>query len=604
MVQAIRDFYTPQNCGVYKMIGEKNQVLYIGKAKNLRSRLLSYCNLENLSDRIKVMISKVIKIEVFITENEIEAFLLEAQLIKSLSPTYNILLKDGKSYPYIVISKHDYPRITKYRGRLKNDKFYYYGPFPSATAVNSTIKSLQALFLLRGCKDEIFHTIKKPCFQYQLSLCSAPCVNKITKENYGMLVTQAKNALLGKNREMEKKLYSLMIKYSREERYDLAALYKGRLEFLKHIQTKVTDFSFIKNADFLNIAREGNSACIHVLSFRDQCNYGSIPYFIENCDGHSDYDIFSTFLAGLYNKVDTPMQIYVPTCISKIDVIEQALCKTAQKSIKVLHAKTKKERDLLKSLYNNSLSSLIQKLTNYKSNLNNLEGIAQIFSLKHIPKRVEIYDNSHISGGQQVGVMVVAGKEGFLKNEYRRFTVPSGGNDYKMMKEMLIKRFSGNIKNIMPDFLLIDGGPGHISLVDNILKTFQINIPFACIAKRDAESERFYMPNREEFTLPSDNRVMLYLQLLRNEAHRFAITSHRKKRSQEFLVSQLDKIPGIGQKRKKELMLNFGSIENIKKASLTEIQKVPGINKQLAETVHCFLNNDSSIIKNSHSLQS
>ncbi|MBV0900054.1 MAG: excinuclease ABC subunit UvrC [Wolbachia endosymbiont of Fragariocoptes setiger] len=596
MVQAIRDFSPPQNCGVYKMIGEKNRVLYIGKAKNLRSRLFSYCNLENLSERIKVMLSKVVKIEIFITENEIEAFLLEAQLIKSLSPTYNILLKDGKSYPYIVISKHDYPRIAKYRGRLKGDKFYYYGPFPSATAVNSTIKSLQALFSLRGCKDEIFHTVKKPCFQYQLSLCSAPCVNKITKENYGALVKQAKNTLLGKNREVEKKLHFLMQRYSREERYDLAALYKERLEFLKQIQTKVTDFYCTKDADFLNIAREGNSACIHVLSFRDQCNYGSIPYFIENCEGHSDDEIFSTFLADLYNKVDYPMQIYVPTCISQIDIIEQALCKTAQKSIKVLYANTGKERDLLKSIYNNSLHSLKQKLIQCKSNLDKLEGIAKIFSLKYTPNRIEIYDNSHISGGQQVGVMVVAGKDGFLKNEYRKFTVPSGGNDYKMMKEMLIKRFSGSIKDVMPDFLLIDGGPGHVSLVDSIFRTFQVNIPFACIAKRDEESERFYMPNREEFTLPSDNSGMLYLQLLRNEAHRFAITSHRKKRSKTFLVSQLDKIPGIGQKRKRELMLNFGSIENIKKASLTEIQKVLGVDKQLAETVHCFLKNDSSII--------
>ncbi|APR98197.1 excinuclease ABC subunit UvrC [Wolbachia endosymbiont of Folsomia candida] len=592
-VQAIEEQIklSPQSCGVYKMIGDKNKALYVGKAKKLKSRLSSYLQFENLSERIRVMLSQVIKVEIFITENEIEALLLESQLIKSLKPTYNIVLTDGKSYPYITISKHVYPRIAKYRGKFKKDEFYYYGPFPSAAAVKNTILSLQKAFLLRVCSDQYFSSTKRPCIEYQIKRCSAPCVNKITKEDYCQSMKQAQDTLLGRNKEVQKQLLSTMEKCSSEMNYELAAVYRDRVKFLQQIQMKAVDFSFEEDADFFSIAREEDLACINVLSFRNKCNYGSVPYFVENCGDHSNNEILSTFLVNLYNPINIPQdKIYVPDFVTDNEIIEQALQKITHKSIKVLHTKSNEERDLLKFVYNNSQHSLEQKLIEYKNNLEKLEDLSKIFSLSNIPKRIEVYDNSHISGNQQVGVMVVAGQEGLLKSEYRKFTIKEeiSADDYKMMKEVLTRRFSGKIKDIIPDFLLIDGGPGHVSIVQDVLQTLNINVPFACMAKgpdRNTGNERFYMPNREEFSLENDSKVMLYLQSLRNEAHRFAITTHRKKRDKQFIVSSLSKIPGIGNKRKKALMSYFGSVENMSKASLAEIQNVSGISKGLAEII-------------------
>ncbi|MDR2977988.1 MAG: excinuclease ABC subunit UvrC [Rickettsiales bacterium] len=592
-VQAIKKQIelSPQSCGVYKMIGDKDKVLYVGKAKNLKSRLSSYLRYENLSERIKVMLSQVVEIKTFLTENEVDALLLEAQLIKSLKPSYNIVLKDGKSYPYITISKHDYPRIARYRGKFKKDEFHYYGPFPSADAVKQTILSLQKAFLLRVCSDRYFSSTKRPCLEYQVKRCSAPCVNKITKGDYCQSVKQARDTLLGRNKEVKEQLLSTMRKCSSEKNYELAAVYRDRIKFLEQIQMQRTDFSFEKDADFFSIVREEDLACIGVLSFRNKDNYGSTPYFVENCNDHPDDEILSTFLINLYNSANIPpAQIYVPGFVTGKGIVEQALCNVTQKPIKVLHAKNKKEHSLLQFVYDNSRHSLEQKLTDYKNSLEKLEGLGKVFLLPNVPKRIEVYDNSHTSGNQQVGVMIVAGQEGFLKSEYRKFTIKEeiSGDDYKMMRKVLTRRFSGKIKNIIPDFLLIDGGPGHVSMVKNVLEILNINVPFACMAKgpyRNAGNERFYMPGGEEFTLANDSKVMLYLQSLRNEAHRFAVASHRKKRDKQLFVSPLSKITGIGNKRKNALMSHFGSVENISKASLAEIQNVARISKELAKAV-------------------
>ncbi|NUY39737.1 excinuclease ABC subunit UvrC [Wolbachia endosymbiont of Litomosoides brasiliensis] len=598
-VQAIKKQIelSPQSCGVYQMIGDKDKVLYVGKAKNLKSRLSNYLRYENLSERIKFMLSQVIKVEIFITKNEIDALLLEARLIKSLKPSYNIVLKDGRSYPYIAISKYDYPRIAQYRGKFKKDEFHYYGPFISASAVKQTILSLQKAFLLRACSDRYFSLTKRPCIEYQIKRCSAPCVGKITKDDYRQSVKQARDTLLGRNEKVKKQLSSTMEKCSKEENYKLAAVYRDRLKFLEQIQMQPMDFSFEQDADFFSIARKEDLACIGILSFRNKDNYGSTPYFVENCSDYPDDEILSTFLINLYNSANIPpTQIYIPDFVAGEEIVEQALRNVAQKSIKVLHAKSKKECNLLKFVYDNSQHSLEQKLTDYKNNLEKLEELSKVFLLPNIPRRVEVYDNSHTSGNQQVGVMIVAKKEGFLKSEYRKFTIKEEilGDDYKMMREVLTRRFSGNIRDVIPDFLLIDGGPGHISIVQNVLNTLNINVPFACIAKgsyRNAGNERFYMPNREDFTLKNDSKVMLYLQSLRNEAHRFAITSHRKKRDKQFFTSPLSKITGIGNKRKNALMYHFGSIENISKAPLAEIQSIARISKGLAEVILKHVNN-------------
>ncbi|MCM1001456.1 MAG: excinuclease ABC subunit C, partial [Wolbachia endosymbiont of Melophagus ovinus] len=331
--------------------------------------------------------------------------------------------------------------------------------------------------------------------------------------------------------------------------------------------------------------------------FRNKENRGSVSYFAENCGDYPNDEILSTVLINFYNPANAlPAQIYVPDFITDKEIIEQALYKVAQKPVKVLHAKNKKEHGLLKFIYNNSQHSLEQRLADYKNNLEKLEGLSKVFSLPNVPKRIEVYDNSHISGNQQVGVMVVAGQEGFLKSEYRKFNIKGeiSGDDYKMMREVLTRRFSGKIKDIIPDFLLIDGGPGHVSIVKNVLDILNINVPFACMAKgpyRNAGNERFYMPGREEFTLANDSKVMLYLQSLRNEAHRFAVASHRKKRDKQLFVSPLSKITGIGNKRKNALMSHFGSVENISKAPLAEIQNAARISKELAKAVLKHLNN-------------
>ncbi|QKX02090.1 excinuclease ABC subunit UvrC [Wolbachia endosymbiont of Dirofilaria (Dirofilaria) immitis] len=545
-VQAIKKQIelSTQSCGVYKMTGEEGKVLYVGKAKNLKSRLSNYLRFGNLSKRVKVMLSQTIKIETFLTKNEIEALLLEARLIKSLKPTYNVMLKDGKSYPYIAISKHDYPSIAQHRGKLKKGEFYYYGPFTSAIAVKQTILSLQKTFLLRVCSDKKFSLTKRPCFEHYVRRCSAPCIGKITKDDYYQSVKQARDTLLGRNNKVEEQLLFTMKKYSNEQNYELAAVYRDRIRLLKQIQMQPMDFSFEKDADFFSIVRKENLVCINMLSFRNKENYGSSSYFAENCnDNHSDDEILSAFLINLYNFADvTPVQIYIPDFITNKKIIEQALCKVTRKPIKVFHAKSGKERDLLEFVFNNSRYSLEQKLIDCKGSLEKLEKLSEVFSLPNIPKRIEIYDNSHISGSHQIGVMVVAGQEGFLKSEYRKFAIKGevSSDDYKMMREVLIRRFSGEIKDIIPDFLLIDGGPGHVSAVQNVLQILRIDVPFACMAKgscRSAGNEKFYMLGREEFSLANDSKTMLYLQLLRNEAHRFAIASHRKKRDKQFIVS-------------------------------------------------------------------
>ncbi|MDG7056058.1 MAG: excinuclease ABC subunit UvrC [Wolbachia endosymbiont of Meromenopon meropis] len=592
-IQAIKKLIksSPQSCGVYKMIGDKDKVLYVGKAKNLKLRLSSYLRLESLSERIKVMLSQVLRIETFLTKNEVDALLFEVQLIKSLKPPYNIVFKDGKSYPYITISKHDYPRIVRYRGKFKKDGFHYYGPFLSSDSVKQTILSLQKAFLLRICSDRYFALAKRPCLEYQVKRCSAPCINKITKDDYYQSVKQARDTLLGRDKKVKEQLLFKMKKYSSEKNYELAAVCRDRIKFLEEIQTQRTDFSFEKDADFFGVVCEGDLACIGVLSFRDKDNYGSTPYFVENCNIYSDNEILSTFLINLYNLSNIPpAQIYVPDFVTDEEIIERAINNVTQKSIKVCYAKNEKEHNLLKFVRDNCRHSLKQKLIDSKNILEKLEELSKVFLLSSVPKRIEVYDNSHISGNYQVGVMIVVGQEGFLKNEYKKFTIKEKilGDDYKMMKEVLMRRFSGKIKHIIPDFLLIDGGAGHVSVVRNVLKTLNVNIPFACMSKglyRNAGNEKFYMPNRKEFTLKNDSKVMLYLQLLRNEAHRFALTLHRKKRDKQIFTSQLGKIAGIGNKRENALISHFGSIKNISNASLDEIQNIAKISKQLAKSV-------------------
>lgn len=585
---------SPHKCGVYKMLGVNGNFLYIGKARNLNARLSDYLRIDTLSQRIRTMITQVAKVEVIVTQNEVEALLLEAQLIKALKPRYNIMLKDDKSYPYIAISQHAYPRISKYRGHLK-DGCYYYGPFPSVSAVNNAIISICKTFLLRTCSDKNFSSRVRPCIEYQIKRCSAPCVKKISQMDYVSSVKQAQKTLSGKNKEVQTQLLAAMKQHSENMNYELAAVLRDRLRSLQAIQMKTVDFYFPEDADFIGLAKEMDSFCIQVLSFRNGCNYSSTPYFFCECNSITDNEVLTAFIMQFY-KANIPNKIFTHLDINELDVASQALSKIAGYQVKVLCAKSDAERGLLEFADNNAKQTLVSKSLTSMEILEKLKGIARVFSLSSIPERIEVYDNSHISGNQQVGVMIVAGRDGFLRNEYRKFSINTDkkSDDYAMIEEVLKRRFFGKIKDVIPDLLLIDGGPGHLSVVSGILKKLQLNVPFVCMAKgpdRNAGCERFYMLDREAFTLKKDDKIMLYLQLLRNEAHRFAITTHRKKRGKLFMLSQLNKVPGIGKSRKKALISYFGSVQAIKDASLLDIKNVPGIDEKLANIIFNYLSN-------------
>ncbi|WP_339045536.1 excinuclease ABC subunit UvrC [Candidatus Mesenet endosymbiont of Agriotes lineatus] len=586
---------SPQKCGIYKMLDVNGNFLYIGKAKNLNARLSDYLRTNTLAQRIKAMITQVAKIEVIVTQNEAEALLLEAQLIKALKPHYNIMLKDDKSYPYIAISQHEYPRISKYRGHLK-DGYYYYGPFPSVSAVNNAIISICKTFLLRTCSDRNFSSRARPCIEYQIKRCSAPCVQKISQTNYINSVKQAQKTLSGRSKEVQMQLLTAMKQHSKNMNYELAAMLRDRLRSLQAIQMKTIDFCFPEDADFIGIAEKPDSFCVQVLSFRNGYHYSSTPYFLHKYNNVTSNEILTTFIMQFY-KANIPNKIFTHLDVSELNVVSQALSKIAGHQVEVLCAKSDAELELLEFANNNAKQTLVSKSLTSTEILEKLKGVARVFSLSYIPERIEVYDNSHISGNQQVGVMIVAGRDGFLRNEYRKFSINTSkkSDDYAMIEEVLKRRFSGKIKDVVPDLLLIDGGPGHLSIVSNILKKLQLNIPFFCMAKgpnRNAGCENFYMLNKGTFTLKKDDKIMLYLQLLRNEAHRFAITAHRKKRDKLFMLSQLNEVPGIGRSRKKALLSYFGSMQAIKNASLLDIKNVPGINEKLAQIIFDYLSNN------------
>ncbi|WP_339047574.1 excinuclease ABC subunit UvrC [Candidatus Mesenet endosymbiont of Phosphuga atrata] len=586
---------SPQKCGIYKMLDVHGNFLYIGKARNLNIRLADYLRTNTLARRIRNMIAQIANIEIIVTQNEAEALLLEAQLIKALKPRYNIMLKDDKSYPYIAISQHEYPRISKYRGHLK-DGYYYYGPFPSVSAVNNVIISICKTFLLRTCSDRNFSSRARPCIEYQIKRCSAPCVQKISQMNYISSVKQAQKTLSGRSKEVQTQLLTAMKQHSKNMNYELAAVLRDRLRSLQAIQMKIIDFCFPEDADFIGIAEKLDSFCVQVLSFRNGYNYNSTPYFLYENNNVTGDEILTAFIMQFY-KINIPNKIFTHLSVNEPDVMSQALSKIAGHQVEVLCAKNDAELKLLEFANNNAEQTLISKSLTSTETLEKLKGIVRVFSLSYIPERIEVYDNSHISGNQQIGVMIVAGKDGFLKNEYRKFSINTSkkSDDYAMIEEVLKRRFSGKIKNVAPDLLLIDGGPGHLSVVSNTLKKLQLNIPFVCMAKghdRNAGCENFYMLNRGAFTLKKDDKIMLYLQFLRNEAHRFAITTHRKKRDKLFILSQLNKVPGIGKSRKKALLSYFGSVQAIKDASLLDIKNVPGINAKLAKIIFDYLSNN------------
>lgn len=608
-VEVIKEFLkiAPTQAGIYRMIDQNEKVLYIGKAKNLAKRIINYTQLDRLSNRIKTMVSYVTQVEVITTDTEAEALLLEASLIRSTQPRYNILLRDDKSFPYILINEeHQYYRLTKHRGK-KNFKGKYFGPFASVKSVNETISLLQKIFKLRSCSDSYFVSRKKPCMLYQIKRCSAPCVGKITIDAYQELVTETKDFLSGKTIKLQENLSKLMQDASELEEYELAATYRDRIKALSNIQAKQTFSNVnIDDADVIAAYEESGDYCIQAFFFRGGKNYGNKPFFPIHTEDSDPKEVISAFIGQFYQTKYPPKEIIINHEIYNKSAIEQALASIVDHRVKIVNPKAGGKLQLIKFAENNAKEALKTRANSLVKQQQLLSLVKDLFSLADIPHKIEVYDNSHIMGKHAIGAMIVATKSGFDKNSYRRFNMDKithsfikGGDDYAMLKEMLKRRFMRLKKEcptyqagVWPDFLLIDGGVGHLSTVEAILKELDINVKYACIAKgpdRNAGREYFYQPNKEAFTLSSSEPVMRYLQILRDEAHRFAIGSHRIKRSNAFKASILDDIPNIGPKRKKLLLNHFGSAQAIAEARIDELMKVASINKNLATNIHNYL---------------
>ncbi len=587
----------PHSSGVYRMIDANDNVLYVGKAKSLKNRVMNYVNATALSTRLQRMISLTAKMEIITTRSEAEALLLEANLIKKYSPRYNILLKDDKSFPYIAFSgDHDFPRISKHRG-AKSDKGKYFGPFVSAGAVDETITTLQKAFLLRNCSDNIFKNRSRPCLQYQIKRCSAPCVNYISKDDYADLVRQAQDFLSGKSRQIQDELLKDMQAASAAMDYEKAGIIRDRIKSLTQVQQQ-NKFSneAIGDADIVAVFRLNDDCCVQIFSFRGGSNYGSKNYFPSNIKEHSNAEILSNFIAQFYQSQPLPKNILVSEKLDDAELLEEAFQLNADYKVNIIYPQRGEKKELIEEALRNAREALLRHISANLSQKSALQGVKDLFSLEEIPKRIEVYDNSHISGTNQVGAMIVAGEEGFIKNQYRKFDIKntsiSAGDDYAMLREVLTRRFKrlqeeGSNK---PDLVLIDGGAGQLSVATQVFEELGIDdIVYAGIAKgedRNAGREHFFIPGKKAFQLPVGDPVLHYLQRLRDEAHRFAIGAHRNKRSKSMQVSELDAIAGIGAARKKALLHHFGSARAVAAASIEEIGQVEGISKEKAKIIH------------------
>jgi len=591
--------------GVYRMINSDNNILYIGKAKNLKKRVKSYTNLNSQSHRIKRMISETNQMEFIITRSETEALLLEANLIKKYKPPFNILMRDDKSFPKILINKeHPIPRLMKHRGKniYKGD---YYGPFTSASSVNKSINAFQKAFLLRTCTDNVFNNRSRPCLLYQIKRCSAPCTNEIKPTEYNKLVEGLNLFLKGKTEEVTDIIYQEMQGLSKSLDYEGAAVLRDRLEAISQIQSKQTINSrYVVNADIFGIFEKDGIVCIQVFFFRAGQNWGNKEYFPKADKDLSLDIILDSFLAQFYTTHPCPELILLPNNIINQNILSDALSIKEKKKINILIPKKGEKYKIVNHACLNAKESLDRKILESKTQKKLLAEMKDALNLRKIPKRIEIYDNSHIQGQLAVGCMVVAGEDGFQKNNYRKFNIKSQnitpGDDYAMMKEVLERRLgkilSNNELKEYPDLIIIDGGQGQLNIAHNVLNEFRINdIDVIAIAKnfiRNTGPEHFYMKNKKAFRLKKNDPVLFFLQRLRDEAHRFAIGSNRIRRKMTINSSALDSIQNIGPKRKKELLKYFGTIKSLERASEEDILQVTGISQQMAKEIYSYFHEE------------
>jgi len=612
----------PGRPGVYRMYNHKGDVLYVGKARNLKNRVSNYTRLGGHTNRIAAMIANTCSMEFVTTKTEPEALLLEANLIKRLKPRYNVILRDDKSFPFILIAKdHEVAQITKHRG-ARNRKGNYYGPFASAGSVNTTINLLQKAFLLRSCSDSYYENRTRPCLLFQIKRCAAPCTGEISKHGYDELVRQAEAFLSGKSNAVKTALARQMEAASEQLDFERAAVCRDRISALSHVTaSQGINPQGVAEADVFGLAQEGGQTCVQVFFIRAGQNWGTRAYFPRADKSVEPADVLAAFIAQFYDDKPVPRQILMSTDVSEHELLSAALSTRAGRKVDLLVPARGEKRELVQHAVTNAREALGRKLADTSSQKKLLEGVKNVFGLARMPRRIEVYDNSHIQGTNAVGGMVVAGPEGLAKAHYRKFNIKTeqdtGGDDFGMMKEVLTRRFSRLLKEqgdrpadntadsqaddavpddtsvgIWPDLLLIDGGKGQLSAVQDVLKELGIDdVPVAGISKgpdRNAGREQFHVSGKAPFMLEQRDPVLYYVQRLRDEAHRFAIGTHRAKRAKAALANPLDEIGGIGPGRKKALLRAFGSARAVSGASVADLEQVEGISKSLATAIYGY----------------
>ena len=596
---------SPSSSGIYKMLNEKEEIMYVGKAKNLQNRLKSYLNTNNLSNRIRRMVSRISNIEVIITETEKEALLLEANLIKKLKPPFNILLRDDKSFPYIFINhEQEFPQISKHRGKQKY-KGKYFGPFATINSLNYTLKILQKVFLPRSCDDTIFQNRSKPCLLYQIERCSGPCVDyTLSKKEYLQSVKNAEHFLSGQHSNLQEELSSKMDEESKSLNYEKAASYRDKIVALTQIQSQQNiNLYDVKNTDVISISRKGNKSCVQVFIYRSGQNWGNRSYFPKHSDEVETYEILERFIVDFYTRYSPPKNVLLNLPIKNSSLIETSLKSIYNYKTSFFVPKKGKKLDIVNYASRNSELALKNHIAQSHSDKENLSQLSKVLNITKKIKRVEAYDNSHLSGKNAVGAMIVYSEEGFEKKSYRKFNIDSSkvklGDDYGMMRHVLERRFSKEaIKNSkkyekLPDLLVIDGGKGHYDLAREILETKGLNeMELISIFKGEGRKEsldQIIYKNKKNF-IDKNTPSFFFIQRIRDESHRYAIGAHKAKRKREMHASELEPIEGLGRSRRKLLLNHFGSVKNIKNASAQDMMKVRGISKLLSEKIYAYFN--------------
>jgi excinuclease ABC subunit C len=592
----------PANPGVYRMLDAKGDALYVGKARSLKKRVTSYTQIGRLPERLRRMVSETVSMEIITTHTEAEALLLEANLIKRLKPRFNIVLRDDKSYPWLMLTEdHPYPQIDKHRG-ARTRKGSYWGPFASAWAVNQTVTAMQRVFLIRSCADTVFVNRTRPCLLHQIKRCSAPCVGRISETDYAVLVGQAKSFLAGKSGAVQQELAAEMERAAEILEFEHAAAVRDRIRALTFVQgNDVINPASLEDADVIAAWQSAGQTCVQVFFVRGGRNNGNRAFYPTHARVDEIPEVLGAFIAQFYDDKPPPPLLLLSHAIPEQELVVEALSLKASRRVEIAVPQRGEKHAVVEHAHTNAREALERKLAESAGQAKLLDGVAALFRLEAPPQRIEIYDNSHIMGTNAYGVMVVAGPEGFVKAGYRKFGIRgpiAPGDDFAMMKEVLQRRFVRALKERAegapaedwPDIVLIDGGAGQLSATRSVLDELGVDdVKLIAIAKgvdRDAGREWFYTDGMEAFQLPPRDPVLYFLQRLRDEAHRFAITTHRAGRSRAIRVSELDEIAGIGSARKRALLNHFGSSRGVKMAGLGDLEAAPGISRETARRVY------------------